>query len=185
MNRRRIVNDIWTSGFIFNDYTSVEKIYPHGFENYIVVVPNNVVTKPLMLLNIMKSPILLFWILLIVFFALLRCFEQWIGADPNISRATQRKMYTYTCQETAYLSCGVVTHAKLFMSRQYRQLLLVQGVTIIPMVAGMYFGGLLYGQFLLNSQEPLIDSIAELEQSGLTIVYPKNPGVISEDRLDR
>lgn len=40
------------------------------------------------------------------------------------------------------------------------------------MVAGMYFGGLLYGQFLLNSEEPLIDSIEQLEQSGLAILYP-------------
>lgn len=83
----------------------------------------------------------------------------------------------YTCQETVHLSCGVVTHSKLFLSRQYRELLLVHGVTIIPMVIGIFLGGLLYGQFLLNSQEPLIDSMKQLEESELCIVYPGNAGL--------
>lgn len=113
--------------------------------------------------------------MLIAFFALLRCLGKWIGAaQSNNSRYTQQRMCMYTCQETVYLSCGVLTESKLFLSRQYRQLLLAHAVTIIPTVAGIFLGGLLYGQFLLNSHEPLIDSIEQLEQSGLPIVYPAN-----------
>lgn len=58
------------------------------------------------------------------------------------------------------------------MSRRYRQLLLAHGATIVPMIAGMYFGGLLYGQFLMNSQEPLINSIEQLKNSELRVVHP-------------
>lgn len=125
-----------------------------------------------------------FWILLIALFTLLRCIGHWSGAAQSASRSTHQRMCMYTCQETVHLSCGVVTNAKIFQNRQYRQLLIVHGVTIIPMIAGIYFGGLLYGDFLLNSQEPLIDSIEQLEQSGLYTVYPENFG-IDVDESDR
>lgn len=56
-------------------------------------------------------------------------------------------------------------HQKLFTSHHYRHALIAHGATIIPLIAGMF----LYGDYLIHTQTPNIDSIIQLEQSNLTI----------------
>lgn len=73
------------------------------------------------------------------------------------------------CEDTVQLTCGVVMNAKLFTSRRYGHVLVAHGATIVPLIAGMFISGLLYGELLLQSQIPNIDSMAQLNESGLTI----------------
>lgn len=70
------------------------------------------------------------------------------------------------------LSCGIVMDTKLFTSHRYRNALLAHGATIIPFISGMFISGLLYGQYLIHSETPKIDSIEQLEQSHLTLCAP-------------
>lgn len=162
---------ITTSGFSRIKET-VPEIYPHGFENFVIVVENNTTTTATALQRIFKSPIIYIWLLFIVYFVVIRCGLQCLYESETTKSVTKRRRCVFMCQDTVLLSCGVVMHTKLFKSSRYRHALLAHGATIIPLIAGMFISGLLYGDYLIHSQIPNIDSIEQLEQSDLRLCVP-------------
>lgn len=122
--------------------------------------------------RILFSPLIYLWLLFIVLFVMLRCALQWLNESEITNLAMKRRKCVFMCQDTVQLSCGVVMHSKLFKSHRYRHTLLAHGATIIPVIAGMFISGLLYGDYLINSEVPNIDSIEQLEKSELTVYAP-------------
>lgn len=163
-------NKIATSAYSTADVNTLP-VYPHSFENHVIVVKHNTRTTATAIQRIFSSPIIYFWFLFIVLFVIIRCGLQWIN-DASTNAARQRQRCVLMCQDTVQLSCGVIMNSKLFASQRYRLILLAHGATIIPLIAGMFISGLLYGEYLMESEVPTIDTIKELEHSEMTICLP-------------
>lgn len=144
--------------------------YPHAFETLVIVVENKMSTTATALQRVIYSPILYFWLLFIVTFVVIRCGLQWLNTSGADSPASKRQRCVFMCEDTVQLSCGIVMNSELFVGRRYRHALLGHGATIIPFIAGMFISGLLYGDYVIKSEGPSIDTIEQLEQSDL-IVY--------------
>lgn len=147
-------------------------VYPHNFVNYVIIVKHDTKTTATAIQRIFVSPIIYIWILLIVLFVMVRCGLQWITESKATKLARKRRRCVFMCQDTVQISCGVVMNTKLFASQCYQQILLAHGASIIPIIIGMFISGLLYGEYLMRSEVPRIDSIVQLEQSDLTVCIP-------------
>lgn len=163
--------DIVSSG-VGSIQSEQHNVFFHDFSNFVVVVENNTTTTATTIQRILSSPIIYLWLLLIVLFVVLRCGLQWLNEREGANSATQRQRCIFMCQDTVQLSCGVVMDAKQFDSHRFRQGLLAHGTTIIPLVAGMFLSGLLYGEYLIHSEVPNIDSMDQLNQSDLAVCGP-------------
>lgn len=164
----RIGNVLYTSATNSEEYV----LYSHHLENYIFVVENNTTTTTILLQRIFQSPNIYFWLLLIVWCVVLRCGLQWINESETTPSTIKQRRCVFMCQDTVQLSCGVVMHASLFASQRYRHALVAHGATIIPCVAGIFISGILYGEYLMRSEEPNIDSFAQVIESRLTMCIP-------------
>lgn len=165
-------SNIKVGGFGTSTYNfGVYKIYPHGFENSVVIVENNTTITATAIQRILTAPITYAWLLLIFIFVVFRCGLQWLFESNATSTAIKRQKCIFTCQDTVHLSCGVVLNTKLFETRRYGYgyTLLAHGVTLVPLIAGMFISGLMYGDYLMHTEIPNIDSIQALEQSNLRI----------------
>lgn len=167
----RTANVIITSAFLLENTKQVD-LYFHRFENYVFVVENNTTKTTTLLQRIFVSPVIYFWLLLIVLFVVIRCEIQWLTASETTNSATKRRRCVFMCQDTVQLSCGVVMHTKLFSSQRYRHVLFAHGATIVPCIAGMFISGLLYGEYLMRTEMPNIDTYAQLDESGVALCLP-------------
>lgn len=147
-------------------------VYPHSFENYVVIVQHNTKTTATAIQRIYQSPIVYLWLYLICLFVVVRCGLRWINESATTNARKKRQRCVLMCQDTVQLSCGVIMNTKLFSSHSYRHILLAHGATIIPLIVGMFISGLLYGEYLMQSEVPSIDTISELEHSAMTICLP-------------
>lgn len=166
-------NVIGTPSITIFDNIPSNLVYPHNFENFVIIVENNMIkTTTSALYRMLMSPLIYLWLLFIVLFVVIRCGLQWIYLIGATDSATKRRRCVYMCQDTVQLSCGVVMHEALFTSQRYRHALIAHGATIIPIIAGMFISGLLYGDFMMQSEVPSIDSIKQLEESNLAVMVP-------------
>lgn len=134
-------------------------LYPHTIEDIVIIVPSKRTVKSNLLEIICESPILQIWMPFIVACTIIRQF-------------LARRGQTWTTISTTFFdtfSLAIGENAKSGLHLERAEKLVTLFISFFSILSGVLFTGALFQKFTINVVSSNIDTLAELEESGLTL----------------
>lgn len=161
-NDIKFEEDAWQQ-FYFNGGPIA--LYPHKIEDIVIVVPNRHIIKFKLFESIFDSPILQIWIPFSIACTIIRQLIQYITGNNWCTRSL-----SITFFNTFSLAIGTINInlRKSKKMNQYENLITIY-ISFFGVLSGILFTGALFQKFTINVALPNIDSIVDLEKSGLNL----------------
>lgn len=142
------------------------QLYPHAFDQFVVVVPTQYQSVSKLLQTMMNNPITRIWAITIITFTIMRKLSQKFGSFENKNRAAGSTSIFF---QTLGVTFG--TTGQEPKNRSEAVLLLF--LTLFALLSGILCSGLFFQQITTSVKTPTITTIAQLlQRKDLEMVLP-------------
>lgn len=140
-------------------------LYPHEYENFVLIVPNVMKDEIDFINYAIKSPLVNVWAVAILLVTLSRCFFR------KILQLDKTTDWQQIFIDNVGLSFGWKSFIENYKNRSDKILILF--LSTFSLIAGIFFSGHLLQKFAIVSVNPKISTFDDLIQSNLNIVIPR------------
>lgn len=138
------------------------KLYPHDYDNFVIIVPNLLKEHNNLINIIIDSPLVNVWAITICIVTIVRCIFKYILKNSND--------WMYTFIETYGISFGTTSAAK---STKLSDQIIVLFLSIFSLIAGIFCSGILFQQYATVSFEPRINTLDDIAKAQYHIFVPR------------